>query len=251
MCEVIDIVLQGPANAYTLRTAEEYLTLPFVHHVIISCWLENHVETSNPRINIIQHEDLENPGPQNCNRQIKTSLEGLNHVSTTFSMKCRCDVRVHLDSMMEMYHFYNKHKEGNPYKIGVLAFYTDFPFHPHDQILYGHTKDLIDFFTIPYSDMTGEINFNEMMRAEAYLAVHYFARFDDKINEFIKDKKKYLVDNAPHVEEAIELSNQMMDKLFLVFPKINHEWPKYSPELYSYEFRKKVFKGFYWHTSDK
>lgn len=247
--DVIDIVLQGPATSYTLKTAEEYLTLPFVNHVIISCWIDNDVETTNPRIKIIKHEDLENPGPQNINRQIKSSLEGLKHVSTTFSIKFRCDIRVTLESMVDMHDFYKKHKESVTHlqhnKIGVLAFYTDFPFHPHDQIFYGNTEDLIEFFTIPYSEQKGN-NFNEMMRAEAYLAVHYFSKFDKKVTEFIENKKKYLVDNASHVNEAIELSNQMMDKLFIVFPRINHEWPKYPPELYSYEFRKQAFKGFYW-----
>ena len=261
MCDVLDIVLQGPANSYTLSTAEHYLELNFVNNVIVSCWIDDNVETKNPRIKIIKNACIENPGPQNCNCQIKTSLEGLKHVTTNFAIKFRSDIRVYLDSMIEMYNFYNKNKDKDltyfnnvnkpNNKIGVLAVYKDFPFHPHDQIFFGNTEDLIELFTIPYSEPNKDcyLNFNDIMRAEAYIAVHYFAKFDNKINKFIENKKKYLVDNAPNIDEALELSDRIMDRIFKVFPKINHEWPKYSPDQYSYETRKKCFKGFYWHTS--
>jgi hypothetical protein len=258
--ETIDIVLQGSATAYTLSVAEYYLNMHFVKNVIISCWVTDDIETDNPHIIIVKNTDVENPGFQNRNRQIKSSLEGLKRATAEFSVKLRGDQKIYINDMCILYDFYNKHRHrkmghtNDTMKprniIGVLGIYPRFPFHPHDQIFWGNTQDLIELFDCPYCNSTphGGEGFDQVMRAEAYVVIHYLAKFEPKIYNYIENKKTYLVDYSPKIIEALQVSRNMMDKVFLVFPRIDYEWPKNNPENYSYELRKRDY-GFYWYDS--
>lgn len=256
----MDIVLQGSANAYTLIVAKYYLNIHFVNNVIISCWTTDDIETDNPRIKIIKNTDVDNPGFQNRNRQIKSSLEGLKRVTTDFSVKIRSDQKIYIYDMYLLYNFYNEHKNRKIIQandvmkprnmIGILGIYPIFPFHPHDHIFWGNTQDLIELFDCPYCTSTpdGGEGFDSVMRAEAYIVIHYLAKFEPKIYNYIENKKTYLVDYSPKIDEALQTSDYIMDKVFQVFPRIDYEWPKNNPEHYSYELRKNNY-GFYWYSS--
>jgi len=252
----IDLVLQGSANNYTLEIANHYLNLEFVNNIIISCWENDVIETNNDRIIILKSSDVINPGCTNRNRQIKSSLEGLKLVKTEFSVKLRSDQKISLESMMLMYNFYEKNKERElifyddeqkpKNKICVAGIFKPFPFHPRDHIFWGNTKDLIDVFNIPYSpSIPGCDNYNLVLRSEAYIAVHYYAKFDSTIKTFINDPRLYLVDNAPKISEAFEINDRIITKVFQPFPKIDFEWPKHNLREYHYDFTEKVF-GEYW-----
>jgi hypothetical protein len=258
--ETIDIVLQGSATAYTLSVAEYYLNMHFVKNVIISCWVTDDIETDNPRIIIVKNIDVENPGFQNRNRQIKSSLEGLKRATAEFSVKLRGDQKIYIKDMCVLYDFYNKHRHRKlehandrtkPRNIiGILGIYPCFPFHPHDQIFWGNTQDLIELFDCPYCNSTPDSGqgFDQVMRAEAYVVIHYLAKFKPEIYYYIEHKTTYLVDYSPKIIEALQVSRDIMDNVFLVFPKIDYEWPKNHPEHYSYELRKRDY-GFYWHEN--
>ena len=162
--------------------------------------------------------------------------------------------------MCLLYDFYHEHKNRKithtddimkpRNKIGILGIYPIFPFHPHDQIFWGNTQDLIELFDCPYCISTpdGGEGFDKVMRAEAYVVIHYLAKFEPEIYKFIENKSTYLVDYSPKINEALHVSHTIMDKVFQIFPRIDYEWPKNNPENYSYELRKKNY-GFYWYSS--
>lgn len=259
----MDIVLQGPANTFTNEIAEHYLQLEFVNTIIISCWKGDHIETVNPRIKLIVSDDIENPGLGNRNRHIYSSLIGLEQVTTPFSVKMRSDQKVSLEGMRLMYSFYENHKERQlsfhdnperPYnQICVAGIFPSFPFHPRDHTYWGNTHDLIDVFSIPF-DLTsnlGEYIYTKWLRSEAYIASHYYSKFDSRVSNFIENYSEYLIDNAPRIKEAFEVNDAIIIKVFLPFPKVEFAWPKY--EFYThnnyYEYTEKTY-GEYWSPLD-
>jgi hypothetical protein len=249
----MDLVLQGTMNNYTIEIANHYLDLDFVNNIIISCWdIDKHnVENLNNKIKIIyNNNEVKNSGITNRNRQIITSINGLKNVSTKFSVKLRSDQKISLESMILMYKYYEKNKERDLHyennfnkplnKICVAGIFKAFPFHPRDHIFWGNTEDLIDLFSLPLDEllMSGNPLSNEeykkYTRSELYIAIHYCKYFNNKINLFIENYKEYLVDDAPKINEAFELSEKILNKIFLPFPKINFEWPKHGLKEYHY-----------------
>ena len=155
-----------------------------------------------------------------------------------------------------MYTFYEKNKEREltfyddtskpKNKICVAGIFRPYPFHPRDHMFWGNTEDLLDVFNIPYSNtQPGDCNYNKITRAEAYIASHYYAKFDPIINTFINNDKIYLVDNAPKIAEAFDISNKIITKVFQPFPKIEFEWPRQNLKQYYYDYTEKYY-GEYW-----
>ena len=101
----IDLVLQGPLHDYTPQIVDEYFKLPFVNNIIISCWNTCANYTFNKNTIIIRNEDVEYPGVGNRNRQIKSTLNGIKHVTTDFTIKLRTDQFISYDSMIDIYKF--------------------------------------------------------------------------------------------------------------------------------------------------
>lgn len=250
----MDLVLQGAFNEYTREIALHYLELDFVNNIIISCWENNLVPFIDNRVIIIKSKDLENPGVGNRNRQIKTSLEGLKAVQTTFGAKLRSDQKISLDSMNLMYDFYNLHQEKEitfynkdkpNNRICVAGIFRPFPFHPRDHIFWGNTQDLIDVFDIPYDNVSLNDDYSKYTRAETYICMWYCAKFDPDIVKLVNDPTKFLVDNAPNINESLAKSNQILHKIFKPFPKIDLEWPKHGLRKYHYDLTASHF-GEYW-----
>jgi hypothetical protein len=252
----MDLVIQGPLNNYSIEIANLYLQLDFVDRIILSTWVGTSLpENLDERIIVILNEDVSHPGIANRNRQIISSLNGLKQVKTKFSAKLRSCQKISLDSMYLMYEYYNKNKERvlhfekneiKPYnRICVAGIFRPFPFHPRDHIFWGNTLDLIDVFDIPLDTYNGIENYNLITRTEAYIASFYYAKFNNKIHEFIDDYKTYLVDDAPRIEESFKINDEIITKVFLPFPKINFEWPKHNLKTYHYDFTEKYF-GEYW-----
>lgn len=231
----IDIILQGPLDNYAIEVCAHYSQLNFVDIIYLSCWEDdqcNFQETS--KIKIVRNKQPNNPGMLNRNRQIITSLNGILKTNKEFCVKLRNDQKIKLHSMEMIYDFYFKNnKIENNYsaknKIGITSYYPPFPFHPRDHVFFGNTEDLINFFNIPLDNDTflnQEGNWNEHTRPEAYIAMWYFARFDNEVTKMINDKRNYICDNSKFNIEAREKSQQMMEKLFVVFPKIDLDWPE-------------------------
>ena len=245
----IDLIIQGACNAYTNEIIKNYLNLEFVNKIIISCW-ENDSPCGGDRIIIKQSQDLFNPGLGNRNRQIKTSFEGIKLSTTEFSVKLRSDQNISLHSMRLMYDFYEKHKEQEmcfsdgtkpKNKICVAGIFRPFPFHPRDHIFWGSTQDLIDVFNIPHDTVSLSTDYTKFMRTEAYICSQYYAKFDIDIAKFIIEPSKYLVDNAPNINEALIKSEYWGNKIFKPFPKIDFAWPKHGLQNYHYDITASQF----------
>ena len=256
---MIDLILQGPANSYTLEIAHHYLNALFVNNIIVSCWNGNNIESNNNRIIVIKSDDLPERDLTNRNRQIKSSITGLKAASTEFSAKLRADQKISIDSLYMMNGFYQKHKDrklsfittqDKPYnQICVAGMFPGFPFHPRDHMFWGKTEDLIDLFSIPYDEtiknMPSDKHYDKFVRSETYIASRYVAKFDKDVQKYIENPKEYLVDGAPKINEALEKSKEITDKIFLPFPKIDFEWPKYKLTNYYYDFMAQAY-GEYW-----
>jgi hypothetical protein len=252
----MDLVIQGPANNYTLEIVNLYLNLDFVNNIIISCWEGDNVDPNmNERVRVIFNKDIPNPGITNRNRQIVSSYNGLKEVTTKFSAKLRSCQKITLESMQLMYDYYNKHKErslsfeddvNKPFnRVCVAGIFKPFPFHPRDHIYWGNTMDLLDVFDIPLDTYNGVEDYSKITRSEAYISSFYYAKFNKKINHFIENYETYLVDNAPKINEAFEINDEIITKVFLPFPKIDFEWPKHGLYRYHYDFTEKHFGEYF------
>jgi len=242
----LDIILQGIADNYTLEIANHYLNLNFVNNVIISCWEGNNIESNNFRITVLKNPLLEYGGLGNRNNQIISSFLGLSNAKTYYSIKMRSDQKISLDSMNLMYSYYEKYKIGEyGHKVGVAGIFKPFPFHPRDHIFWGKTEDLLRIFNIPLDNTKGEYKEKTSVRTETYICSYYFTHINPKVQIFIKHPEEYLTDVSPKINETMEISNDLIQKLFLPFPKIELEWPKYNMKNYHYEYTESVY-GEYW-----
>jgi hypothetical protein len=135
--------------------------------------------------------------------------------------------------------FYDGTKPNN--RICVAGMFPTFPFHPRDHIFWGNTRDLIDVFNIPYDLDSLSSDYTKYLRAETYICMWYYAKFDEEIMKYIQEPRKYLVDGAPNIAEALEKSNYLGAKIFKPFPKIDMTWPKYGMEKYHYDVTAHVY----------
>lgn len=255
----IDIILQGPLQSYTAKIADEYTKLPFVNAVIISCWETcqdidpSMLSWENPRIFVLKNKEPEFPGDWNRNRMIKSSYEGINSAVCDYAIKMRSDQLVSYDSMMMLYEFYFKRKEisvkflnnnNQPHsRIGIMGICRDFPYHPIDHIFWGHREDLLHLFGIEHDSFSmadknppepfeyGDV----FIRSEVYLTVPYVAKFSEAASIHAKNPDLYLKDKSQKRSEALQTSKEFMDKIFMVFPKIDMQWPKNGMMQYHYD----------------
>lgn len=250
----IDLVLQGSYNNYTAEIALSYLNLEFVNRIIISCWEQDVVPNLHEKIVIVKSSDVHNPGVGNRNRQIKSSLEGLKKVNNEFSVKLRSDQKISLHSMRLMYEFYERYQEQDLFftdgtkpknRICVAGIFRPFPFHPRDHIFWGNTQDLISVFDIPHDETSLNDDYNQYLRAEAYICMWYYAKFDVDIMKYVANPAKYLIDGAPNIQEALVKSDYWGPRIFKPFPRIDFEWPKHGLKNYHYDLTATKF-GEYW-----
>ena len=267
----LDIVLQGKFNENVLHIAEYYLELEFVNNIIISCWQDDIIpQINNDRIKIIRSEIPKNPGTGQRNLQIVSSLSGIKESNTEFIIKIRNDQRYTHESMINMYKFYEGYKERKltfyydeerpRNRICVSGNFSEFSFHPRDHLFWGNREDLIDLFSSPLEigKVTDTIRFivpedyslyyEYFIRTETYIGAHYLSNFDQKINYYLLDPKKYLYDNSEKYSETLGLSDKLTPQVFKSFPKegIDLEWYKYKWKTYPYEGQRDQF-GERWH----
>ena len=256
--EKMDIVLQGQYEEYTDEIVDEYLKLPFVNNIIVSCWNDDRPDNyHSPRVKYARSSYPLTPGTCNKNLQITTSFAGIKLCKTKFSAKMRSDQKYDYNSMMNMYEFLmENHTEG---KIFVAGIYPSLLFHPRDHIYWGETKDLYYLFDIPleYNSLSDKVRIgkyelaqyaNYLTRPETYIGAHYCTKFDDRIKKMLIEPEKYLYDAAPLWNDAYEISTQVLPKAFKVFPRtgIDLVWPK--RDVYSYPYdQQKLHSNECWH----
>lgn len=256
--EKMDIVLQGQYEEYTDEIIAEYLKLPFVNNIIVSCWNDDRPDNyHSPRVKYARSSYPLTPGTCNKNLQITTSFAGIKLCKTKFSAKMRSDQKYDYNSMMNMYEFLmENHTEG---KIFVAGMFPSFLFHPRDHIYWGETKDLYCLFDIPleYNSLIDKVRIgkyelaqyaNYLTRPETYIGAHYCTRFDDRVKKMLIEPEKYLYDAAPLWNEAYEISTEVLPKAFKVFPRtgIDLVWPKRDTYSYPYD-QQKLHSNECWH----
>jgi hypothetical protein len=236
----VDLVLQGTLDNYAREIAEHYKELPWVESIIISCWKDDPQIIAGDKI--VRSLPLSNNGIGNRNAQITTSHKGLMQVKTDFAAKLRSDQKISLDSMNIMYEFMLKHED----KICVMGMYKPFPFHPRDHSFWGKTKELVSLFDIPLDNSKHHISnphdswpnpgfYSLNTRAECHIASQYLAKKDSRVRNMVNWQSMYLHDFSPRWQEAKDLSDELMPKYFIPFPRISFEWPKHGLTSYPYE----------------
>ncbi len=251
-----DVVIQGGLWDNTYENALEYTKLDFVENVIISTWLnETHKIVDYP-----EHQNIkwvlspwpDSPGARNMNLQLISTKAGLELARSPIVVKTRSDQFIFADSMNMLNRFFNKFCDvpriqyenemgpiGHIFSIGMLS---TFPYHPHDQLLWGHREDLLDLFDLPLVSSD-----EKLQRAEIWLGGHYYARFNSKVYEHLGDSETYLVDNAPKYDESMMLYNTMRDDIFKPFPKFQMYWTKYNSGFWYHEYQP---QGAYYYDND-
>jgi hypothetical protein len=261
----IDIVLQGKYSEITDKVIDEYLKLPFVNDIIVSCWENDKTSVKNStRVKFIRNSYPETFGTDNRNLQIVSSFAGLREVKTQFSAKMRTDQIYSYGSMMKMYDFFMKNNSRESTyqfdsekplgKIFVAGIYPSLLFHPRDHIFWGYTEDLIALFDIPleYNGLSDKIRVPKdrlakyypfYTRTETYIGAHYASKFNEIVNVFLLEEHKYLHDNAPSWEDAYNFSKELMPKMFKSFPRsgIDLEWPTKDLTNYPYDEQKQYY----------
>ncbi|MBU8920996.1 MAG: WavE lipopolysaccharide synthesis family protein [Bacteroidales bacterium] len=255
----LDVILQGPIAGDTYKYAQSYLEVPDVKRVIISTWKGQPELQETDRLKVIYSDDLANPGQNNRNRQIFSTQKGLEQCSDfdTLVVKTRTDqhIRGHSWETMKRYFMANykieeKFLDGTGPKGAIFAIglYTKFVFHPQDHLFMGFREDMDALFGLPldpvlpvnienpadnvgtYSDWA-----HQDLRPNAYIGMHYYARFDEHIQHMVDNFQEYIVDEAVCREEALAADKEFRDKIFKVFPPLDVWWGKHH-RTYPYEW---------------
>jgi hypothetical protein len=227
--EKMDIVLQGKYNEYTDEIIDEYLKVPFVNNIIVSCWEDDRPDHyRSPKVKYVRSVYPLTPGTCNKNLQITTSFAGIKLCKTKFSAKMRSDQKYNYNSMMNMYEFLmENHTEG---KIFVAGMFPSLLFHPRDHIYWGTTENLHQLFDIPleYNSLIDKVRIgkyelaeyaNYLTRPETYIGAHYCAKFDDGIKKMLIEPEKYLYDDAIHWQYAKDFSDRITPVMFKSFSR--------------------------------
>lgn len=143
-----------------------------------------------------------------------------------------------------MNNFYNQHRWSNN-QIFVLGKYKNWPFHPRDHMYWGTTDALMNLFDCPPDLWPYHADYNAILRAEAWLGAHYYAKFDERVKEMLENPTQFLTDNAPERDKALEIEKEWGHKLFYPFPRINYSWPKIGISQYYYDYT--ATHSEYWH----
>lgn len=267
--EKMDIVLQGRYTQYTDDIIQNYLKIPFVNNIILSCWEDDMISQQPDRVQVVQNEFPLTPGTDNRNLQIVTSLNGVKQVTTDICIKMRTDQEYAYQSMIQMYHFFMKHKEVEEKfqndsnlpkgKIFVSGMYPHLLFHPRDHVFWGYTSDLLVLFDIPleYNGLYDKIRVSKdqlykfyphYTRTETYIGAHYCSNFNDTIKIFLLYPDKYLYDYAPKGQESFEYSQKYSKIAFKSFPRegIHLSWPTKNLDDYPYDDQKNGYNES-WH----
>lgn len=261
----LDIVLQGSYDEFTDQIIREYVKLPFIRNIIVSCWKDDKTNYYvDDRVEYIRNDYPQTFGTDNRNLQLVSSLEGVKRVKTKYAAKMRTDQKYNYDSMMKMYEYFMKNKDTDTKfefdsdkpknKIFVSAIYPSLLFHPKDHIFWGNTSDLIDLFDIPLEigGLSDKIKvgkdhlakyYNFFVRSETYIGAHYCSNFDERLKICLLEPNKYLYDNSPSWNDVYEISKSLTPKVFKSFPRegIDFSWPKKNMDSYPYDDQKKYY----------
>ena len=246
MVDKMDIVIQGKYDNDTDDIILNYLKLPFINNIIVSCWVDDKPFTHyGTMIKLIRSYYPNSHGTDNRNLQIISSLTGLKETVTPFVIKMRSDQLYAQESMMLMYDYFKRNYESKT--LFVAGIYPKLLFHPRDHTFWGARKDVLALFEVPLEvngiaerlRLTKEqlfYHYHEFVRSETYLGSHYIARFEPEIEEYLKAPNEYLYDNSPKWNIAKETSDRITHKYFKPFPRegVDLQWKRKGWNSYPY-----------------
>ncbi len=282
----ITVVVQGPvSNIYTVKTLESIRQHLKGSTVILSTWEGTDVSALNELYDeVLFNKDPGAQGfiyedkPNNVNRIIVSSLNGLKKVKTKYVLKIRTDA---LLTNTRFLNKYNEYKDvpakDNKYKIfnkRVLANATltldpdlnyTLPFSLSDWFFMGETEDLIKMFSIPLFDITSSEYATKLKKlhedvktpfySSVYIPEQYvfieniktinknlnFQHWSHDYTENNKLTKKYLLNSFMFVDNHIHgIANQTKDELFKGrLMQENYNFQKFVQDLEEYHEKPK------------
>ncbi len=277
----ISVVIQGPISSSKNRFMDKGTTKNCIESVrkhlpsamiILSTW-EGEAAHNLEYDRLITNKDPGSTSYQdkngclfnyNVNRQIISTLNGLNAVDTTYAIKLRTDNIITNKGFLNLFE-----KLGDTPKESILTkrlvsstwfarnprSQIKYPFHPSDLFFFGLTKDLINLWDIPLSDLEendlyfknredigGKADYSRYT-PEQYIWVSFlkknlislhFEHYRDTSNDNIVISEKTLAQNLIIAEpEAIGIASPKHQKLFST---LNLEERQHaSSSLYSFE----------------
>lgn len=245
----MDIVLQGPYTEETDEVIVNYLKLPFVNKIIVSCWEDDVVPNwTNPRVVVTKNKKPMFFGTDNRNLQIITSRAGVALSKTRYVGKMRTDQVYDEKSMWRMYEFFMNDPDRDK-KIFVAGYFPKLQYHPRDHIFWGLRTSVASLFDCPLEiGLADRVHipkdklwkyYNHFTRSETYLCANYIAKFNPDVYMHLIYPEKYLFDNAPQWAEAHEVSTIWTYRLFKSFPRegVDLKWRRKGWEHYPYDLQ--------------
>lgn len=234
-----DLVLHGPIYPFTKQVVEHYAKFPFIENIIVSAW-EKDIEWSFTKLHekatCIFNKDVW-PGIVNVNRQITSSFEGVKRCTSDYVINTRTDCIWWDHTMYMMYDFFNKFEEpelcyldGEKPKSRLFCstHYMVWKYGIFDVIIWGHKDDMVKFYDIPHykEEYTGGPwgDYTKYMRAECYIGLNYYAKFDSTAKMILENIPMYAVDNAPYSDIAAKNYYDLSSKVIMPFPLKGQEF---------------------------
>tara|TARA_R110000824_G_scaffold72544_9_gene185061 strand:+ start:538 stop:1320 length:783 start_codon:yes stop_codon:yes gene_type:complete len=252
----MNVVIQGGLYGdFTLETAYEYAKRDFITKVIISTWEGEEIfqnDIKSDKIVVLKSKMPENHGPGNMNLQIVSSRNGIDLCDDGVVVKTRSDQHLYPPSIYKWKEYFEKNQDretlryidGKKQKslVFLIGNNKTHPFHPQDHFFWGYKQDVERIFNIPlwndppWTWRDAPIKFNERLRPNIYLGIHYYRQFYPEVEKFLLNPNEYLLDNAPKYQEAMDFYTPRRDSIFLPMPRIEMWWAKQnSGYWYSYE----------------
>lgn len=231
--------MQGQITQWTREFIDKYLQYEFVDKLVVSTWEDEDFSYDSSRVNILRNKKPYNPGLGNRNLQIVSSFEGIKRVDTEYCLKVRSDMLLH--ELQKMYNFFLTKREKK--QIFCACLYDWFFAHPRDHFFMGEQSDLYNLFNIPLDTVRGDYIETINVRSETYIGSFYYALFNSKIYDFIRDPEKYMTDKSPNKQEAMDIYLDLIKQKigFVPFERTAITWPKYYPNGYPFDFLSQLY----------
>ena len=242
----LTVVVQGAISDVTPEVVQHYLDSSRIYRVIFSGWAGEFLPLTHKKLTITYNEDPRKPGIGNRNRQIVSSYFGVALSQTKYTWKVRSD-QIYNQECINTYldYFEDQFDEKYP-KIFTPGMYTKELFHIRDHQTLSTTKKIKEFWQCPLDEWIGTVDYNQCVRAEAYIVCNYLKIYSTAAFLAISEPKKYLLDNAPERAKMLISSNRIMPNYFQAMPPVDFRWPRhFGSGPYHYETAKNLH-GEWW-----
>ena len=262
----IDIIIQGGLWNKTVDSAVYYKELDFVNKVIISTWeddpklmsaenLFNSANLEENNIVLLKNKKPSYIGPGNLNLHLGSARTALEICESDVVLKIRSDEKMSHEGLATWAHFFKEHENEETLKyldgtqqrtkVHVIATNVNYPYHPQDHVFIGYKQDLHRIFNMPFSHepllMPEPIDFSIRtghLRNPIYIGAHYFAMFFEEARHHLDNWKEFLLDEAPHRDEAMKFYLENRNSIFRPLPVIDMWWEKFNSQYWWEGYRR-------------